>query len=225
MIRFGTVLTVALAFALVGCDTGLDSQSESVSDVSKGGGEDEQNNQGTTVKVRVRSPEPGDGNIGGQLTMIDDGDRVRVTGAAQGFDPNENYIALFQGVGSKVSGPDACEPVGVSTNPGDPNGALRSEQRRVGGWKVEALGRGEIRALVWTELFKGAGAGEGYSGTYQLRDRPPELGDDSPRNGLPDYVPLDKVGTISIRVLSETDALGRAGFGPEAVVACGRVAV
>lgn len=226
MRHFRAVLTVAIALAvvLVGCDPGPEVRSGSTPSEEDGVAGD-QGTRGTTAKVRLRPPEPGDSDIEGLLTITDDGAKVRVTGSAQGFDPDKNYISLFHGVGSTATGPRACEPVGIPSSPGDPENALRRDQMHVGGWAIRSLDMGGLRALAWPKLYEGSTAGKGYSGEYELKNAPPELEGSTPSDGVPDYVPLDRVGTVSIRTLSETDALGRVGFGPDAVVACGDVEV
>ena len=95
----------------------------------------------------------------------------------------------------------------------------------VGGWKVNPAGNGIIRALNWPKLFEGfPPTGTGFSGEYELMNTPAELEDDNPGDAVPDFVPLDKVGIISIRTLSES-AGGAVGFGPEAVLVCEEVVI
>lgn len=86
----------------------------------------------------------------------------------------------------------------------------------VGGWLVNSAGNGNMRALNWPASYEGFPPnGTGYSGDYILKDKPTELKDNNPGDAVPDYVPLEEVGTISIRTLNES-ADGAVGFGPEA---------
>lgn len=231
-------LTLTLGFFITGCDSGLtgtETQPESTPKASQQGPVASSHGSGTRIAtVLFRPPEPGDSDIRGRLRITDDGETVRVTGRARGLDPNKNYISLFYGVGSTVTGPLACEALVVPHHPGDPANALPPDQMHVGGWKTPGgdlpisaprspFSLGFLRALDWPTLFEGFGPGQGYSGEYNLKNTPVEMKDDTPGNAVPDYVPIERVGTISIRDLSVTGPLGRAGFGPDAVKACGKV--
>lgn len=137
----------------------------------------------------------------GWIEVTDDGETIVVTdGLAQGLDPDNSfspppdgtgYISLFYGKQSSVSGSPSSEeaaPNAPACGPGAEGHPLR-------------LTRFQMRAAFW----KFNDSGDAFP-----VDIGPELG--------AEYVPVDEIGTVSIR-----DLRVEGGFQVESVVACGVV--
>lgn len=79
--------------------------------------------------------------IAGQMSYVDDqaSKKLTVTGTATGLDPTKTYLSLFYDLGSKPSGPVACEPSARDN--------LSFAQMLIGFWKVNADGTGTLTAV------------------------------------------------------------------------------
>ena len=125
----------------------------------------------------------------GILSVTDDGSSLVVEGSASGLDPAGVYVSLFYDKASSPQGPRACEPGrNVGTGTDHPLSLT--------------LGQMEIGSGGSLDLWNVDMNGDATLG---------------PTSTL-EYVPVDMIGTVSIR-----DARVNAGFGPQAVVACGKV--
>lgn len=125
----------------------------------------------------------------GTLSVTDDGSELTVEGSARGLDPEGPYVSLFYDKASPVQGPGACEP-------------------------GRNVGTGTDHPLSLTQAQMEIGDGGSLALWDVAEDGTATLG---PTSTL-EYVPVDMIGTVSIR-----DARVNNGFGPEAVVACGKV--
>ena len=129
--------------------------------------------------------------IEGEIELVDDGSTLTIHGEAEGLTPGVVYISLIYDVDSPATGPEACEP--KIFNPLLPGFILPT--MFIGVWDVDDDGEGTLWATNIDDET-----------TPDPFDRV--------------YVPLSKIGTVSIR---DTTVLG--GFGPLAVMACGEVEV
>lgn len=144
----------------------------------------------------------------GTLSVTDDGSSLTVTGEASGLmDNDERYISLFYDKASPAQGPHACEP-GVT----DPDHPLWISPPQM------VIGPGSN--TVFPPPF-----GVPHAAWVVDANGDAELGP----AGTLEYVSIDKIGTVSIRDLTVSDAdlngdgNDDPGAGPEAVVACGVV--
>lgn len=145
----------------------------------------------------------------GTLHVTDDGSDLTITGEASGLvaDDDQRYVSLFYDKASSVQGPRACEPgqnVGFAPESDHPL-ALTLLQMVIGpGTNPDVTpptAPGPPHA-AW-DVDGNGDATFGPSGTYQ-------------------YVPVDKVGSASIRDTEVNGPFGP-GTGPEAVVACAQI--
>lgn len=196
---FSLFVSLLITIGLVGCSDELPTKQEDQSPPEAL--EQVANSHGTgDVAVATADLRPiNDSGVTGHITIEDDGESIVVTGDyAKGLDPANSlgYASLFYDKASAPEGPEACEPGIFAIE------AHSDEVRRVNPHPL-----GEDHPLFLT--------GPQMAGAVWVVD--------SEGNGTPidlegDYVPVDEVGTISIRDLRINE-----GFGPEAVVACGVV--
>lgn len=146
--------------------------------------------------VTVELEERNGSGIMGQATISDDGSTITVTGSASGLDPSNTfapptggYLSLFYDKASMPDGPRVCEP-GVGAH-GHSGGRGLGEEHPLHLTDAQMLGG------FWTVDANGDGTLVDLDGAY---------------------VPVDEIGTMSIRDLRIND-----GFGPDAVMACGKV--
>lgn len=135
--------------------------------------------------------------VTGHITIEDDGESIVVTGDyAKGLDPANSlgYASLFYDKASAPEGPEACEP-GIYIE--EHEHARRVSPHPLGEEHPLFLTEAQMLGAVWVVDSQGNGTPIDLEG---------------------DYVPVDEVGTISIRDLRINN-----GFGPESVVACGVV--
>ncbi len=129
-----------------------------------------------------------------KIEFKDDGTTLKMTGKAKGLTPGVPYASLIYDIFSSDEGPFACEPFFA---PDDPSPLNIFATMFVGLWDVDEDGKGKLSATNIGPTFG---------------------------PGSPVYVPLSKIGTISIRDLTVIGDFGP-GTGPAAVVACGVVEV
>lgn len=149
--------------------------------------------------VTVELKETNNSGITGQATITDDGTEVTVTGSASDMDPDNafdpegepptGYLSLFYDKASTPAGPRVCEP-GVGEF-GHSGGRGLGEEHPLHLTDAQMLGG------FWIVDANGDGTLVDLEGAY---------------------VPVDEIGTMSIR-----DLRINGGFGPDAVVACGKV--
>lgn len=199
--RLGTLLLLVFAGApFVGCDQLPEEPAEEAIEVEVQASHPTLDVATATVDLRPIN----DSGIRGQVTIEDDGGTIVVTGgSAAGLDPSNpipGYVSLFYDKASAPDGPEACEPGIFALE------AHSDEVRRVNPHPL-----GEDHPLFLTGAQMAGALWVGYG---------PDEGDGTgePVDLEGDYVPLDEIGTMSIRDLSVNE-----GFGPEAVVACGLV--
>jgi hypothetical protein len=143
--------------------------------------------------------------VSGQVTIVDDGETIEVTdGHAEGLDPEnvidlgvpQGYLSLFYDKASAPKGPEACEP-GIFAHEAHSDQVRRVNPHPLGAEHPLFLTDAQMLGAFWIVEEDGTGTPVDLEGAY---------------------VPVEEVGTISIRDLRIND-----GFGPEAVVACGKV--
>lgn len=149
----------------------------------------------------------------GTLSVTDDGSSLTVTGSASGLDPEVVYVSLFYDKRSSAQGSpksgraavnaSACEP-GVGTALGaDHPQFLTAGQMEIGPGSSPG-------PLAWWDVAPDGSATLGPTSTHE-------------------YVPVEEIGTVSIRdtriaqVDLDGDGEPEPGTGPDAVVACGVV--
>ncbi len=132
--------------------------------------------------------------VSAKIKFKDDGTTLKITGKAKGLTPGVPYASLIYDIFSSTEGPFACEP---GLPPDDPSPLNIFATMFVGFWDVDEDGKGKLSATNIGPTFT---------------------------PGPPVYVPLSKIGTISIRDTTVIGDFGP-GTGPAAVVACGVVDV
>ncbi len=138
---------------------------------------------------------PPPSGVTGEIEFVDDGSTtLTITGEAEGLTPGVPYVSLIYDIFSLAVGDFACEP---SFAPDDPSAFNIFATMFVGEWDVDEDGDGTLSAINIGPTFA---------------------------PGPPVYVPLSKIGTISIRDGTVEGDFGP-GTGPAAVVACGVVEV
>ncbi len=117
--------------------------------------------------------------IAAEIKFTDDGSTLTIEGKAEGLDPDALYGSLIYDVKSKRSGARSCEP--EIFDPADPNNIL--DTMFVGIWEVDADGKGTLAAsnLQADPFGINIGCEAGC------------------------YVPLSKIGTISVRLFEPPD--------------------
>lgn len=135
----------------------------------------------------------------GTLTVTDDGtNSLTVVGSAHGLEQEVVYVSLFYDKRSSVGG-----------SPSSSNAALNAGACEPG------LGSDHPQFLTVGQMEIGPGTSPGPLAWWDVAsDGTATLGPTSTQ----EYVPIKKIGTVSIR-----DARVSGGFGAEAVVACGVV--
>lgn len=131
----------------------------------------------------------------GTLSVTDDGTSLTVEGEASGLDPAGVYVSLFYDKRSSVRGSPSSDKAANNAAACEPG--LGSDHPQF--LTVEQM---EIGSGGSIDLWDVAGDGTATLG---------------PTSTL-EYVPVKKIGTVSIR-----DGRVNGGFGPQAVVACGMV--
>ncbi len=124
------------------------------------------------------------------IFFVDDGTTLTITGTAKGLIFGVPHASLIYDIESDEDGPEAGEP--TIFDPADEGFILPT--MFIGFWIVAPDGTGTLSAI---NIFK-------------------ELDPTGPRV----HVPLDLIGTVSIRDLTVAGPFGP-GSGPAAVVACG----
>lgn len=131
----------------------------------------------------------------GTLTVTDDGSSLTVEGSASGLDPEGVYVSLFYDKRSSAHGIPASDNAASNAGACEPG-----------------TGSDHPQFLTAGQMEIGSG---GTLDTWDVEsDGDATLG---PTTTV-EYVPVDMIGTVSIR-----DARVNNGFGPQAVVACGVV--
>ena len=149
---------------------------------------------------RVRLDDPGnylfgDSGVTAKFKFHDDGTTLKIIGHAKGLIPDGRvYASLIYDIFSSDEGDFACEP--SFEDPFDPDPDNIFLTMFVGFWDVKKSGVGTLKVTNIEPTFGGALV----------------------------YVPLSKIGTISIRDGTVPGPFGP-GTGPAAVVACGDVVV
>lgn len=143
----------------------------------------------------------------GTVSVVDDGSALSITGEARGLtDDDGRYISLTYDKASPAQGPHACEP---------------------------GVGEGHPLFITGPQMIIGPGSntvfpppfGAPHAAWVVDGDGTATLGP----SGTLQYVPVERIGTISIRDLTVSDAdldgddTLDPGAGPEAVVACAKV--
>lgn len=149
----------------------------------------------------------------GTLTVVDDGSELTVTGEAHGLDPEVVYVSLFYDKRSSAQG-----------SPSSPKAATNAAACEPG--TGTALGSDHPQFLTAGQMEIGPGDSPGPLAWWDVKeDHSATLGPTSTH----EYVPVKKIGTVSIRdtriaqVDLDNDGEPEPGTGPEAVVACGVV--
>jgi len=135
----------------------------------------------------------------GTLTVTDDGsDNLTVVGSARGLEQGVVYVSLFYDKRSSVGG-----------SPSSANAALNAGACEPG------VGSDHPQFLTVGQMEIGPGSSPGPLAWWDVAsDGTATLGPTSTQA----YVPIKKIGTVSIR-----DVRVNGGFGAEAVAACGVV--
>ena len=191
-------LSLLITVGLVGCDTDMptnqkeESPPESLEEVASSHGTGD-------VAVATADLRPiNDSGVTGHVTIEDDGNTIVITGDyAKGLGPANSlgYVSLFYDKASAPEGPEACEP-GIFAH--EAHGEVhRVNPHPLGEDHPLFLTDAQMLGAVWAVDSEGIGTPIDLEG---------------------EYVPVDEVGTISIRDIRIND-----GFGPQAVVACGPV--
>lgn len=192
-----------------------------------------------TADLRPINDDAAGNEVSGHLRIEDGGDPddggsgLAVSGSAEGMDPGNDtisinagpcgdsvgYISLFYDKGSSPNGPEACEPgpgIRSSLAARATNGAegdrddhpldLTIPEMHAAKWSVDGDGNGTARRMNVIDV------------TFPTFDDDGNF-DRCVTASIPKaYVEVDRIGTVSIR-----DARINDGFGPDAVVACGKV--
>ncbi len=134
---------------------------------------------GHKAEAELKPPTGPPSGIEAEIKFTDDGSTLTIDGKAEGLDPDALYGSLIYDVKSKKSGARSCEP--EIFDPEDPNNILNT--MFVGIWAVGADGKGTLAATNLPDDIFGINVGceEGC------------------------YVPLSKIGTISVRLFEEPD--------------------
>ena len=156
---------------------------------------------GNKAKGKSKLDDPGNNassptGVRANIKFRDDGTTLTITGKAKGLTPGVPYASLIYDIDSSAEGALACEP--AIEDFGNPDNIIAT--MFVGIWEVDEKGHGRLSA---TNIGFTPGFGDPADTTY---------------------VPLSKIGTISIRDATVAGPFGP-GSGPAAVVACGWVAV
>lgn len=186
-----------------------------------------------TVELKPINADAAGNEVSGHVRIEDDGSRLSVSGSAEGMDPSNGtielnlgpcgdtsgYISLFYDKGSTPEGPEACEPgpgVRSSVIHRVTNGAegdredhplqLTIPEMHAAKWSVDGDGDGTARRMNKLEVSVPTFDDEGNFTGCVTKTIPKA------------YVPVSEIGTMSIR-----DTRINAGFGPDAVVSCGKV--
>lgn len=210
-------VSLLITVGLVGCDDQMPTNQE---DQSPPETLEQVANSHETEDVAVATADLhpiNNSGVNGHITIEDDGESIVVTGDyAKGLDPtnffppeNEGgdpipgYISLFYDKASAPNGPEACEP-GIFAHEAHSDEVRRVNPHPLGEDHPLFLTGPQMLGAYWTGY--GPEAGNGMGTPVDFPSPPAE------------YVSVDEVGTISIR-----DLRINGGFGPEAVVACGKV--
>lgn len=131
----------------------------------------------------------------GTLSVEDDGSSLTVEGSASGLDPEGVYVSLFYDKRASAQGIPASDEAANNAGACEPGLGEDHPQSLT-------AGQMEIGSGGTLDLWEVEGNGDATLGPTSTVD----------------YVPVEKIGTVSIR-----DARVNNGFGPNAVVACGVV--
>lgn len=191
-------LPLACAFALLTAAAGCDSPLNPAEDVP--GPEPRLSHAPDEVAVASGTFLPvNESGVRGSVSIADDGSSLTIEASAVGLDPDnkgegEGYVSLTYDLASPVRGPEACEPGrGVGTGTEHPLSLTLLQM---------LIGDADSEGPFGLELWDVDSGGEGTLGPV----------------GVHEYVPVDRIGTVSIR-----DLRINGGFGPEAVMACARI--
>lgn len=149
----------------------------------------------------------------GTLSVTDDGSSLKVTGSARGLDPEVIYVSLFYDKRSSAQGSPKSGRAALNASACEPGAGT-------------ALGADHPQFLTAGQMEIGPGTSPGPLAWWDVEpDGTARLGPTSTQ----EYVPVKKIGTVSIRdtriaqVDLDGDGEPEPGTGPDAVVACGVV--
>ena len=129
----------------------------------------------TTLKANIHQIDKS--GVKAQLTFVDDGTSLNATGTGTGFDVGKFYLSLIYEAGSKPGGPDACQSPFASD---DPRYLADFNQRFLGFW---------FQGPSTTKFF--------ITGSFIATDHGAQFVPGPKTDG--NYVPLSRLGTVSIR--------------------------